>query len=124
METRLFSTLFLNTVCADREKEEAVFIPGSMDAEAGRSPLLFSGIRKMTKMLSSWLQKEEEQLITMEIWMRAHLYLKLTGVRWSVDPGNQSYGELEQLIGETYGISHRNHNAGHCLQKIISDTVH
>jgi len=97
--TRLFSTHFLSTVCADRDMEEVYAFPDVWSG-GGEEPIVIFRDRENDKDAFFLAAKGGRAADNHGNMDAGSFIFEIDGVRWSVDPGNQSYGELEQIIGE------------------------
>ena len=102
--TRLFSTHFLNTVYADREAEEVFAFPDVWSGGGEEPVVIFRDPENDRDAL--FLAAKGGRAADNHGNMDAGSFIfEIEGVRWSVDPGNQGYGELEQITATACGAS-------------------
>ncbi len=96
--TRFFSTHFLNCALLDPESKSSYKWPGVWSGE-GEEPIVIFRDRE-NKPEAFFLAAKGGMASDNHGNMDAGSFIfELDGVRWSVDPGNQSYHPLEEIMG-------------------------
>jgi len=97
--TRFFSTHFLNSIMVTGEAEEPFVWPHIWWGEGEEPIIIFRDEvnHKNAFFLAAKGGMAGDNHGNMDA---GSFILELNGIRWSVDPGNQSYSTLEELIGE------------------------
>ena len=96
--TRFFSTFLLHMVQLDRQKDEPFDWPGIWSGGGEEPIVVFRDKENLPE--SFFLAAKGGRAADNHGNMDAGSFIfELDGVRWSVDPGNQDYNTLEQLMG-------------------------
>lgn len=129
--TRLYPVHFLNLARLERQDSKEFIWPESWSG-GGNEPVVVMRDRVNTKKAFFLAAKGGRAADNHGNMDAGSFVFELDGVRWSVDPGNQDYNTLEQLLGGGLWSSEQDsprwslltkHSAGHSTLH-INDAMH